>query len=37
MKKKPENMIGVGIALGVAMYPAQNNKIKTEDFSSGEK
>jgi|GEM_PF-5491159 len=37
MKKKPENMIGVGIAIGVAMYSAQKNKIKTEDSSSGEK
>jgi len=27
MKKKPENMIGVGIAIGVAMYSAQKNKI----------
>jgi len=37
MKRKPENLIGVGIAIGAAMHTKQKNKIKMEDSSSGEK
>ena len=31
MKRKPENLIGVGIAIGAAMHTKQKNKIKMED------
>ena len=40
MKKQPTNMLGAGIAIGVAigasMYSTQKKKIKAEDSANGD-